>query len=182
MTGLSLLVKEFDCETLLIIHGKRRAVGGCLVAALVCRVSGVTCPACQGGTDGFGPLWCQVCVLLPFSRPCSETPLAQCSGLLLTRETTHHNLCQVGVLIYIYLTIWKKIFFSPTRYNLLLWTSDLELVIFLKSSEKWERRGWRGDAFLVKYPCLDYLEFPEIFIYSAFKSHSSSFVHYWMCL
>ena len=52
-----------------------RQSAAALLAALVRACLGSQCGV-SGGTDGFGPLWCQVSLSSPF-----PTPLAQCSAL-----------------------------------------------------------------------------------------------------
>lgn len=147
-----------------------------LVAALVRACLGSHVRRVRGNWWIWSFVVSSVC-LLPFSRPCSETPLAQCSGLAWLGEDTHHQPLSGRITdIYIYLTIWKKIFFSPYKVQpatVNFWSQNLWS---FKSLLKNGRRGLEGVMLsLWNTLVLTTLNFQRFLYIHTFKSHSSSF-------
>ena len=131
------------------------------------RPGGCSCPRVSrvtvwrvGGTDGFGPL----CLCSPFPVPAQKPPLLRVLPLPASGRTPTTSLCQVELLIYIYLTTWK-IFFSPYKVQPATVNFWVCLVIFSESSEKWEAGAGGGHCFPCEIPLFWPPEFPEIFIY-----------------
>ena len=100
----------------------------------------------------------------PFPVPAQKPPLLRVLLLPASGRTPTTSLCQVELLIYIYLTIWK-IFFSPYKVQPATVNFWVCLVTFSKSSEKWEVGAGGGRCFPCEIPLFWPPEFPEIFIY-----------------
>ena len=158
------MVKDFDRGPNwdpLIIHGKADSQWPPWWLLLSARVWGHSV-ACEGSWWIWSFVVSSLCS--PFPVPAQKPPLLRVLPLPASGRTPTTSLCQVELLIYIYLTI-GKIFFSPYKVQPATVNFWVCLVTFSKSSEKWEVGAGGGRCFPCEIPLFWPPEFPEIFIY-----------------